>query len=85
MDWLKDHSYIATWISPFLALTIALVRGRGQAERTSTFWLVIYLAFFTSAAATINPALDESARSFTRNVALVSFGYLLVGGNKKPD
>jgi len=43
MNWFQEYAYIAAWLSPLVAIMIALVKGRGQTERTSTDWLVIDL------------------------------------------
>ena len=85
MDWFKEHVYVAAWLSPLIAITIALVKGKGQSERTSTFWLVIDLAYLSALAVVFTPYFDEEARSFAKFFCMVSFGAILVGKHQNFD
>ena len=85
MDWFKEHVYVASWVSPLIAIAIALVKGKGQSERTSTFWLVIDLAFLSSLAVAFTPYFDDQARSFARTFCMVSFGAILIGKHRSFD
>jgi hypothetical protein len=85
MNWLKEHVYIAAWLSPVIAIAIALVKGRGQSERTSTFWLVVDLAFLSSLAVAFNPYFDDKARNFAEFACMFSFGAILFGKHRSLD
>ena len=82
MNWFRDHVYIASWLSPIIVITIAIVKGKGQSERTSTFWLVIDLAFLSSLAVAFSPYFDQQARHFAEFFCLSSFGAILVGKHR---
>ena len=78
MGWLKDHSYIATWLSPCIAIIIAIIKSHGKAANIDLKELAIYIAFFTALAALITPTLGDAVRSTMGTVFFVTLGYIMV-------
>jgi hypothetical protein len=65
MAWLRDHVYIAAWLSPVIAL-LGMVVKNVTTGTTDTQWsmIMIYVAFLTCLAAVFTPLIDDSARFF---------------------
>jgi hypothetical protein len=79
MDWLKNHSYLATWLSFCLAFLVALWRTKGaiKLSEINWTWLFIYVAFVVSFGVALTPTFDDAARSFARTLAGASFGGII--------
>ena len=65
LDWLKQHSYVAGWLSPAIALVGMLLQGAGSKE-SSLHWprMMLYIGFLTCLAAVFTPIIDDTARIF---------------------
>ncbi len=63
--WLKEHVYIAAWLSPLVAL-LGMVIKNVRTGTTDTQWsmVMIYVAFLTCLAAVFTPVIDDAARFF---------------------
>jgi len=46
MNWFKDHSYVATWLSPCIALVLAIIKGKGNINNVNVRDFVIYAVLF---------------------------------------
>jgi hypothetical protein len=65
MNWLKEHIYIAAWISPLVALLgMVIQNARPNAAHISWSMVMIYVAFLTCMAVVFTPIVDDSARVF---------------------
>jgi hypothetical protein len=77
--WLKDHSYLATWLGPIVAMIVAIIQNRrkGFAE---VDWsrLLIYFLFLTSIAVTFTPSFDQSTRKVAEGFVFALLGFLIV-------
>lgn len=63
MNWLKDHVYIAAWISPAL---IGMIIGNTRTGVPHARWslTMIYVAFLTCMAVVFTPILEAETRIF---------------------
>jgi hypothetical protein len=64
MDWLRQNAFIATWLSPLVALVGMIIRGTGKSGEMDWPRVMLYVAFLTCLAATLTPSLDLYARGF---------------------
>jgi hypothetical protein len=85
MDWLKNHSYLATWISPCIAIAIAIVRSKGKLSKVDWHEFVGILVLLTAIAVVFTPVFDTRARQFASTLVYFLFGYgvLRVTQNRK--
>jgi hypothetical protein len=82
MGWLKDHVYIAAWLSPLLALVALIIQdARGQGN-TNPSRFMIYVGFLTFLAAVFTPALEVEARVFAGAGVIASFFFLFMDASK---
>lgn len=82
MAWLKEHSFLATWLSPILAVLIAVWRTKGAPRVSEVDWTTLlgYVTFFVAFGVAISSSFDESARSIARTIAGLGFGAFFIGG-----
>jgi hypothetical protein len=79
MNWFFSHAYIATWISPLIALVGLIIRNRdASTHRISWSRVMIYVAFLTFLAAAMTPLLDLPTRYFAGTGVSVLLGYFMV-------
>jgi hypothetical protein len=79
MSWLKDHVFIATWLGPVVAITIAIVKGRKtEAGAVDWFRFVLYFIFFLCLAVAFTPQFDEVARSTAKFLIYPLLGAILI-------
>jgi hypothetical protein len=71
MDWLKDHAFIAGWLSPIIALIGMLIRGEGKSGEIGWERMMLYIAFLSCVAAVFTPTLESGARFFAGIVMAV--------------
>jgi hypothetical protein len=74
MEWLKEHVYIAGWLSPIIALIGMLIRGVGKSGEIGWERMMLYIAFLTCVAAVFTPTLEAGARGFA---AVIVFGLVI--------
>lgn len=74
MDWLKEHAYLATWMSPVLALIIAIVKGKKGEAKAEVREFILYLVLLMSFAIMVTPTFEPVVRGFVG----VVFFFLLV-------
>jgi hypothetical protein len=77
MNWLKDHVYVAGWLSPTIAL-IGMILRNITINAPPTRWslVMIYVAFLTCMAAVFTPALEPEARFFA-GFCFAGFGFFI--------
>jgi len=79
MNWLRNYSFLAAWLGPVVAISVAIFQNRhkGFAE---VDWsrLLIYFAFLTSLAVTFTPIIDQTIRSIARGLVYALLGFLIV-------
>jgi hypothetical protein len=75
MDWLKDHAYIATWLSPIIAIIIGLSKSTGKLARLNWQEFVGLFLLCSSIAIVMTPTFDDKARDFARMLAIFLLGY----------
>jgi len=78
MDWLKDHAFVAAWISPAVALVGMLIRGAGKTGEIDWARMMLFIGFLTCLAATFTPTLEDGARQFAGGIAFVLAGFFMV-------
>lgn len=65
LDWLKQNSFLAGWLSPAIALTGMMIRGGGTKGNTLDWArMMLYICFLTCLAAVFTPAIGDSSRLF---------------------
>jgi hypothetical protein len=77
MNWLKDHVYVAAWLSPLLAL-IGMIAANLAHGTTRTNWslVMIYVGFLTCMAVVFTPLMDSDTRIFA-GVCFVGLGFFI--------
>jgi hypothetical protein len=75
MDWLKDHTYLATWCSLVLALVVALAKLGGKAPAIDWHEIVGIVLLLTAVGAAFTPGLDETSKGFARTLFFFLAGY----------
>jgi hypothetical protein len=85
MDWLKDHSYLATWLSFALATLVALWRTKDTPKLSDInwTWLFIYVTFVVSFGITVTPTFDDATRGMARYFAGFCFGAIVLGAQHR--
>jgi hypothetical protein len=80
MDWLKDHSFLGTWLSPLVAVILYILREKVAKviPNLDGFKIVLYLVFAISFGITVNSAFDQLSRTFARTVCGMAFGAILI-------
>jgi hypothetical protein len=70
MDWLKEHVYLASWLSPLITLIALLVRAPKKGRTGEVDWLsiVLYVVLLTLVAGGLSPSLDKGAALFARTM-----------------
>jgi hypothetical protein len=64
MDWLKQHAYLATWLSPLIAVTGMVLSSRRAANRGKPVnWtrLLLMVLCLTSFPVVVTPTFDATA------------------------
>jgi hypothetical protein len=78
LNWLRDHAYLAAWLGPVVAITVAIFqnRNKGFAE---VDWsrLLIYFAFLVALAVVFTPTFDQTARDVARFIVFGGLGFLI--------
>jgi hypothetical protein len=66
MEWLKEHVYLASWLSIPVAVIIGILQIRPRSNGKPVNWLRVLLTFLCliSFPVVITPTFDESARGF---------------------
>jgi hypothetical protein len=65
LNWLRQYSYIAGWLSPTIALIGMLIRGGGSKGSTLDWArMMLYVGFLTCLAAVFTPVLEDPSRVF---------------------
>jgi len=79
MDWLRNHAYLAAWLSPIVAIVVAIIQNRNK-EFAQVDWsrLLIYFAFLISLAVVFTPTFDQTARDVARGLIFALLGFLIV-------
>jgi hypothetical protein len=78
MDWLKDHAYLAGWISLPIMVVLGLVQGiRFGFVQMKFKQLVIYFVLLACIAAVFTSPLEFGARAFGGGVAFILLIYLM--------
>ena len=75
MDWLKDHSYLATWISASIAITMAGAKAIGKLASIDWRELISIILLLTCVGVAMSPVFDEKARSFAQTLIFFLLGY----------
>jgi hypothetical protein len=79
MNWLKDHVYIAAWLSPAIASVALIVNNfRKSSEKVQWSLVMIYIAFLPGLAGCFTPNAEPALRIFAGTVSGVSFGIIVV-------
>jgi hypothetical protein len=81
MEWLKEHAYIATWLSPLIAVVgIVLSVRKAEVEGKPVNWtrLLLMVLCLTSFPVVVTPTFDNSAREFARFVFSFTIAAIVV-------
>ena len=71
MEWLKEHAYVATWLSPIVAIMlVGLQVRRPMSEGKPVHWTRVLFTFLclSSFPIVVTPTFDEKARLFAFGV-----------------
>jgi hypothetical protein len=81
MNWFQAHAYVATWLSPFVAISIFLVRGGLKKDTQEIDWTMAALFFvlLTSLGVLFTPIFDARARDAAYLLVFFALGPLVVG------
>jgi hypothetical protein len=77
MEWLKSHAFLATWLSPVIAVAIAVLRNKQTGGSIDVRRMVVYIAFLTALAVVFTPGFEPDAKLTARTIALLGFGFLV--------
>ena len=84
INWLQNHVWIAAWLSPLVALIIAVVQSvRPNAPSIDWSRLLLYLAFLTGLAVAFTPLFDAGTRTFAQHLVMMGVGFLIVDRIRK--
>ena len=81
MEWLKEHAYLATWLSPLIAVIGIMFSARKAAakgqpvEWTRVLLMVLCLSSFPIV---VTPTFDSAARTFGQLVFFFTLAAFLV-------
>ena len=78
MDWLKNHVFIAAWISPVVALVGLLLRKPVEGSSLNWSKIMIYVGFLTGLAILVTPGIDANIRASASSLVFIGLGYLIV-------
>ena len=79
MNWLSDHSYLASWLALPVAIAIGIFQNRNK-RFGEIDWsrMLIYLAFLVSLAVMLTPTFDQTARDAAKTLVFCGLGFLIV-------
>jgi len=77
MGWLKEHSYIAPWIAPLIALLAALIQNRKHLFDFNWRSFTIYLTFFTLTGVELSSAFEKDVKDKVQVVWFMSFLFIV--------
>jgi hypothetical protein len=77
MDWLKEHAYIAPWLTPFVAITIAVIQNRKHLLDFNWRSFTVYVTFFTLTAVTISPSFSDATKSRVTMIWIMAFLFII--------
>lgn len=79
MNWLRQNVYLAAWLSPVVAIVVAIVQNRHR-KSNEVDWsrLLIYIAFLTALAVAFTPTFDDGIRSVASGLVYAGLGFLIV-------
>jgi hypothetical protein len=85
MSWLKEHSFLATWISPVLAIIIAIWRTKDipKLSDINWTWFTVYVTFVTSFGVVVSPMFDPAARQAAQTLLFGCFGAIILGAARR--
>jgi hypothetical protein len=79
MNWLKDHVYIASWLSLIVATIGLIIRNlrasAGEVDGTRT---MIYVVLLTGLSAAFTPSLEYVARFFGGYLVSFTLGWIMM-------
>jgi len=77
MDWLKEHAFLAAWLSPTITL-VGLIWKRGDTgHQIGWSKLVIYVALLSAIAAILTPGIPASAHDLMAWIAGSGMAFIL--------
>ena len=78
MDWLKEHSFLATWLSPCIAVTIAIIKSKGVLKDIDLALLaLISVPLIAHSAIILNPHFDGQTKGGLFAIILFCLGGLI--------
>jgi hypothetical protein len=85
VNWLKDYSYLATWLSFVLAFLVAVWQTKGALKLSDInwTWLVIYVTFVVSFGIGVSPVFDKTARNVADLFAGACFSAIILGSQHR--
>ena len=83
LEWLKNHVFIAAWISPIIALIGLIWKKSDPTNPVDWSKVIFYVAFLTAIAVYVTPGVDAPVRGTMSVVVLVGFGFLMTNTNWK--
>jgi hypothetical protein len=78
LDWLKNHVFIAAWLSPIIALIGLIWKKSDPTNPVNWSMIMLYVAFLTGLAVIVTPGVDPSVRGTMSTLVFLVFGALLV-------
>ena len=80
-NWFQGHAYIATWLSPFIAISVFLLRGGLRKDTKEIDWTMagLFFVLVTSLAVLFTPIFDAKARDAAFMLLFFALGALVVG------
>jgi hypothetical protein len=79
MNWLKEHAYLATWLS-LLVATIGIVIRNVRAAAGEADWqrAVIYIVLLASLSVAFTPHFDMTTRFFAGYLVSFTLGWIMM-------
>lgn len=77
-DWLKNHVFIAAWISPTIALVGLILKKSDPINPVNWSKIMIYVGFLTALAIVVTPGLTADAMSMAKYLIPACLGYMII-------
>lgn len=78
MGWFQEHSFVATWLSPLIAVSIAIIKSRGKLQDIDIALLALVAAPLIALSAIVfTPGLDAQTKGGLFAIILFCLGGLI--------
>ena len=81
MNWFQAHAYVATWLSPFVAIAIFFLRGGLKKDSQEIDWTMaaLFFSLLTALGVVFTPTFDSKARDVAEILVFFALGALIIG------